>query len=171
MPTGASASTSNWCTCFAPIFQNIAIQLLPALNFNSDEWHTDETVVKIQGRKYCLWLIWGSKTRFLPSFHIDHRRDSPQAFTILEVVKDSGSLRTIVSDRYFACQMPVKALHRVQYIRVEIFHADITNNLISMFIFFYNFVRLHSTLNNLTPAQCAGSNLSKKRKRELLLVA
>ena len=171
MATGASASTSNWCTCFAPIFQNIAIQLLPALNFNSDEWHTDETVVKIQGRKYCLWLIWGSKTRFLPSFHIDHLRDSPQAFTILEVVKDSGSLRTIVSDRYFACQMPVKALHRVQYIRVEIFHADITNNLISMFIFFYNFVRLHSTLNNLTPAQCAGINLSKKRKRELLLVA
>nr|WP_242967743.1 hypothetical protein [Anaerotruncus colihominis] len=125
----------------------------------------------MQGRKYCLWLIWGSKTRFLPSFHIDHLRDSPQAFTILEVVKDSGSLRTIVSDRYFACQMPVKALHRVQYIRVEIFHADITNNLISMFIFFYNFVRLHSTLNNLTPAQCAGINLSKKRKRELLLVA
>ncbi len=28
---------SNWCTKFAPIFQNIAIQLIPALNFNSDE--------------------------------------------------------------------------------------------------------------------------------------
>ena len=45
------------------------------------------------------------------------------------------------------------------------------NNLISMFIFFYNFVRPHSALNHLTPAQCAGLNLSKKRKRELLLVA
>ena len=40
---------SNWCTRFAPMFQNIAIQLIPALNFNSDEWHADETVVKIQG--------------------------------------------------------------------------------------------------------------------------
>ncbi|WP_297709490.1 integrase core domain-containing protein, partial [Dysosmobacter sp.] len=29
------------------------------------------------------------------------------------------------------------------------------NNLISMFNFFYNFVRPHSALNNLTPAQCA----------------
>ena len=28
---------SNWCTRFAPMFQNIAIQLIPALNFNSDE--------------------------------------------------------------------------------------------------------------------------------------
>ena len=42
--------------------------------------------------------------------------------------------------------------------------------LISMLIFFYNFVRLHSTLNNLTPAQCAGLNLSKKRKWELVFI-
>ena len=48
---------SNWCTRFAPTFQNITIQLIPALNFNSDEWHADETVVKIQGEKYYLWLI------------------------------------------------------------------------------------------------------------------
>ena len=52
---------SNWCTHFAPMFQNIAIQLIPALNFNSDEWHADETVVKIQGVKYYLWLILDSE--------------------------------------------------------------------------------------------------------------
>ena len=93
-----------------------------------------------------------------------------------------------MSDRYFAYQMPVKTLHGVKHIRVESFHDDITNNLIecfnkqfkawyktkqgfssfasannliSMFIFFYNFVRPHSALNDLTPAQCAGLNLSK----------
>lgn len=106
--------------------------------------------------------------------------------------------QAIVSDRYFAYQMPVKTLHGVKHIRVESFHDDITNNLIecfnkqfkawyktkqgfssfasannliSMFLFFYNFVRPHSALNGLTPAQCAGLKLSKKRKRELLLVA
>ena len=108
-----------------------------------------------------------------------------------------GTPRTIVSDRYFAYQMPVKTLHGGQHIRVESFHDDITNNLIecfnkqfkawyktkqsfssfasannliSMFIFFYNFVRPHSALNGITPAQCAGLHLSKKRKRVLLLV-
>ena len=113
-------------------------------------------------------------------------------------MKPLGSPGAIVSDRYFAYQMPVKALRGVQHIRVESFHDDITNNLIecfnkqfkawyktkqgfssfasannliSMFIFFYNFVRPHSALNDLTPAQCAGLHLSKKRKRELLLVA
>ncbi|MDD4366662.1 MAG: integrase core domain-containing protein, partial [Eubacteriales bacterium] len=45
------------------------------------------------------------------------------------------------------------------------------NNMISMFVFFFNFVRPHSSLNNLTPAQVAGLNLSKKEKRKYLLVA
>ena len=153
------------------MFQNIAIQLIPALNFNSDEWHADETVVKIQDEKYYLCLILDSETRFVLGFHLDRHRDSPQAFTILEAVKPMGTPQAIVSDRYFAYQMPVKTLHGVQHIRVKSFHDDITNNLISMFIFFYNFVRPHSALNNLTPAQCAGLRLSKKRKREFLLVA
>lgn len=194
---GSHTTISNWCTRLAPMFQSIALQLIPALNFNSDEWHTDETVVKIQGEKYYLWLILDSETRFVLGFHLDRYKDSPQAFTILEAVKDLGSPRTIVSDRYFAYQMPVKTPHGVEHIRMESFHDDITNNLIeclnkqfkawyktkqgfssffsannliSMFIFFYNFVRPHSALNNLTPAQCAGFKLSQKRKRELLLV-
>ena len=101
---------SNWCTNFAPMFQNMAIQLIPALNFNSDEWHADETVVKILGEKYYLWLILDSETRFVLGFHLDRHRDSPQAFTILEAVKPLGSPGAIVSDRYFAYRMPVKTL-------------------------------------------------------------
>ena len=30
---------SNWCTASPQCSKNIAIQLIPALNFNSDEWH------------------------------------------------------------------------------------------------------------------------------------
>lgn len=189
---------SNWCTRFAPLFHNIALQLIPMLDFNSDEWHADETVVKIQGQKYYLWLILDSETRFLLGFHLSPHRDSPQAFSILEAVKPLGKPKAIVTDRYNAYRVPVKALHGVEHIRVESFHDDITNNLIecfnkqfkawykskpgfasfasannliSMFLFFYNFVRPHSALNGLTPAQCAGLKLSKKRKRELFLVA
>ena len=190
-------TVSNWCTRFAPLFQNIAIGLIPALNFNSDEWHADETVVKIQGVKHYLWLIVDAETRFVLGFHLSPHRDSPQAFTLLDSVKHLGKPQAIVTDRYSAYKVPVKAFGDVQHIRVQSFGDDITNNLIecfnkqfkawyktkqgfssftsannliSMFVFFHNFARPHSALNGLTPAQCAGLELSIKRKRELLLV-
>jgi hypothetical protein len=45
------------------------------------------------------------------------------------------------------------------------------NNLISVFVFFFKFVRPHSALNGLAPAQVAGLNLSKHQKLEYTLVA
>ena len=165
---------SNWCIRFAPMFQNIAIQLIPALNINFDEWHADETIVKIQGKKYDLWLILDSETRFVLGFHLDRHRDSPQAFTILEAVKDPGSPRAIVifnndiTNNLMECfNKQFKAWCKTKQ---GFSSFSPTSNLISMFIFFYNFVHPHSALNGLTPAQCAGLQLSKKRKRELLLV-
>ena len=99
----------------------------------------------------------------------------------------------IVSDRYSAYKIPTKAIFaNAKHIRVQSFKDDISNNLIecfnkqfkawyktkqgfssfesannliSVFVFFFNFVRPHSTLNGLTPAQVAGLNLSKRRKR------
>ena len=87
--------------------------------------------------------------------------------------------------------MPVKSLFDgVKHIRVESFKDDISNNLIecfnkqfkawyktkqgfssyasannliSMFVFFFNFIRPHSALNGLTPAQVAGLKLSKNK--------
>ena len=52
---------SNWCTKFAPMFQNIALQLIPALNFNSDEWRADETVVKIRGENITSGSSWTAR--------------------------------------------------------------------------------------------------------------
>ncbi len=48
---------------------------------------------------------------------------------------------------------------------------DSANNLISMFVFFYNFVRPHSSLDGLTPAQVAGLKLTKKQKKKYFLIA
>lgn len=38
---------------------------IPTINFNPDEWHADETVAKIGGKKYYLWLILDSETLFV----------------------------------------------------------------------------------------------------------
>ena len=188
---------SNWCRTFAPLFHNIALELIPALDFSSDEWHADETVVKISGVKHYIWFIIDSETRFVLGFHLSPHRDSPQAFSLLNSVKHLGKPKSIVSDRYVAYVQPIKSVLNVPHIKVASFKDDISNNLIeafnkqfkswykskqgfnsfqsannliSMFVFFYNFVRPHSALNNFTPAEVAGLNLSKRQKRKYYLV-
>ena len=63
---------------------------MPAMNFNSDEWHADETVVKIAGKKHYIWFIIDSETRFVLGFHLSPHRDSPQAFSLFDDVKKYG---------------------------------------------------------------------------------
>jgi transposase-like protein len=189
---------ANWCTRFAPLFDSMRLKLLPALDLNSDEWHTDETVVKIAGVKHYIWFVVDSETRFIIAFLLSPHRDSPQAFSVLNEAAGLGKPGAIVSDRYAPYKVPVKSIFGVKHIRVESFKDDISNNLIesfhkqfkawyktkqgfssfqtannliSTFVFFFNFVRPHSALNNLTPAQVAGLNLTKHQKREFLLVA
>lgn len=190
---------SNWCHNFAPLFDNMRLQLLPMLDLSSDEWHMDETVVKIAGKKHYLWLIVDSETRFVIGFHLSPRRDNPQAFSLLTQAAAHGTPNALVSDRYSAYKVPAKSVFSdAKHIRVQSFKDDISNNLIecfnkqfkawyktkqgfsslhsannliSMFIFFFNFVRPHSALNGLTPAQVAGLKLTKKQKRKYLLVA
>ena len=192
-------TVSNWCTNFAPLFDNMRLELLPCLDLNSDEWHADETVVKINGVKHYLWFVVDAETRFVIAFHLSPHRDSPQAFSLLNEAGMRGKPKAIVSDRYAAYKIPVKSVFKdVRHIQVESFKDDISNNLIecfnkqfkawyktkqgfcsfssannliSMFVFFFNFVRPHSALAALTPAQVAGLKLSKKQKREYLLVA
>jgi len=96
---------SNWCTRFAPLFQNIALELIPFLDFNSDEWHADETVVKVNGQKHYLWFIIDSETRFVLGFHLSPYRSSPQAFSLL------GQIRSLPGK---TCRYRLRPLQRLQ---------------------------------------------------------
>jgi transposase-like protein len=105
------------------------------MNFDSDEWHADETVVKISGKKYYIWFIIDSETRFVLGFHLLPYRDSKQSFTIFNSVKDLGTVNSIVSNRYSTYNVPIKSVlgEKVNHIRVESFRDDISNNLIKSF--------------------------------------
>ena len=157
------------------------------------------TALKIAGVKHYIWFIIDSETRFVIGFHLSPHRDSPQAVSLFSEAVKLGKPSAVVSDRYSAYKVPVKSVFDgAKHIRVQSFEDDISNNLIecfnnqfkawyktkqgfssfesannliSLFVFFFNFVRPHSALNGLTPAQVAGLNLSKQRKREFLLVA
>jgi len=189
---------SDWCRKFAPLFSNISLSLMPLMNFDSDEWHVDETVVKINGKKHYLWFIIDAETRFVLGFHLTPHRNSKQAFTLFNAVKPLGSPMSIVSDRYAAYKVPTRSIFDVKHIRVESFKDDVSNNLIeafhkqfkawyktkqgfnsfesannliAMFVFFFNFIRPHSALDGLTPAIVAGCEYSIKQQNTLLLIA
>ena len=81
---------SDWCKKFAPIFHTKMITLMPALDFNSNEWHADETVVKIKGIKHYILFIIDGETRFVLGFHLSPHRDSLQSFSLFESVKRLG---------------------------------------------------------------------------------
>jgi transposase-like protein len=104
----------------------------------------------------------------------------------------------VISDRYYAYQQPASLFFPdAEHIRVDDFSDLINNNvieafngqfkawykpkrgfnsfasanrLIATYIFFYNFVRPHSSLNGLTPAQVAGVKYSELERLFWLLV-
>ena len=178
-------SVAKWCVKFAPLFHSLSLSFLPLMDFNSDEWHADETVVKIKGKKYYLWFVIDAETRFILGFYLSDR-SSLSANAVMNKVKPLGAPNSIVTDKLPAYEVAVKThFPKAKHIQVEDFTDDISNNviesfnktfkawyntkygfdtylnanaLIAVFIYFYNFLRPHSSLNNLTPAQVAGLN-------------
>ena len=113
-------TVSNWCVKFAPMFDDMRIQRVSLLDLNSDEWHADETVVKIAGVKHYIWFIIDSETSFVIGFHLSPHRDSPQAVSLFSEVVQLGKPSAIVSDRYSAYKVPVKSIFDgAKHIRVQ----------------------------------------------------
>ena len=61
-------------------------------------------------KKYYIWFIIDSETRFVLGFHLSPHRDSPQAFSLFDSVKQHGKPNAIVTDRYSAYKLPTNSL-------------------------------------------------------------
>jgi len=118
---------ASWAKKFAPLFQNIASKFENSINLNSDEWHADETVVKINGKKYYIWFVIDSETRFVISFHLSPYRSSPQPFKLFANARKHGTPECIVTDRYWSYNVAVKAVFpNPKHIKVQSFKDDLT---------------------------------------------
>ena len=151
-----------------------------------------ETVVKIDGQKYYLWICIDSASRLITSWNLSSSRCSDAAFSLFKQAKKFGSPNAIVTNPQPSY---IEAINTTfcdtKPIRVESFCDDISNNLIesfnktfkswykkikgfksfesansliSNFIFYYNFIKSHSSLSNLTPAEVCGINYSHRDK-------
>ena len=150
----------------------------------SDDWHADETVVFINGEKYYLWLAIDSETRFILAFHLTKSRSSDSAYTLINEAKTYGEPTNFITDRLPSYnEAAAIVLTNTKHVPVAPMSSDTNNNLIEsfnktfkawykakkgfnsfekannlifLFIFHYNFIRPHGSLNNYTPAEVAG---------------
>lgn len=66
----SNISIYNWIKGFGSIFKEISKKYLPKNLSDSDEWHVDETVIKIQAQRYYIWAIIDSETRFAIDWYL-----------------------------------------------------------------------------------------------------
>lgn len=189
----------SWTRIFAPWFRFLSDQFLPLLDFQSDEWHVDETYIKIKGVTHYLWLILDSETRTILHFVLSDNRGASSAFELLYWASQNirASPLTIVSDHWDAYNEAIVQLypHSTHY-KYESFQDCCSNNviesfnktfkawyktkkgfktyqsalqLITTFIFHYNFLHQHSSMNYLSPAQVAGATVSQMDQAHWLL--
>ena len=190
---------ASWVHKFAPFFKQKADSFKSQLNLQSDDWHADETVVFINGQKYYLWLAIDSETRFMLAFHLTKSRSEDSAFTLINEAKKLGEPSNFITDRLPSYNQAVaKVLPNTKHIPVAPMSSDTNNNLIesfnktfkawykalkgfnsfekannliSVFIFHYNFIRSHGSLNNHTPAEVASFISDSKSKHSWFVAA
>lgn len=189
--TVSHVSIHYWTKLFAPYFRKLSFSFIPKLDLASCEWHADETYIKINNVRYYLWLLLDSETRFIISFHLSSSRDSSQAFILFSkaINLTSNYPDIVVTDKLDSYNFPISYLlpHTKHYTyqgftdplnnnRIESFNKTFKSwyktkkcfknfnsafDLIETFIFNYNFLREHSSLNNLQPAIVAGAKYSQ----------
>ena len=174
--------------------------MLSNADFNSDEWHADETVVKISGVKHFLWILLDSETRCVITYFLSPYRSSSSAARLFQqaLLTTESVPKTIVTDRLDSYNVPIAVCYpTVKHYPYKGFKDFLNNNfiesfnktfkawyktkksfknfrsaelLITAFIFHYNFLHTHSSLNNLSPANVAGIIYSDKSAENWFLI-
>ena len=125
----------KWIKNLGILFKEISENYMPKNLNSSDEWHVDETVIKISGKRYYIWTLIDSETRFVINWFLTSSRQAASAFHLFAKAKDNfGSPLNIVSDRLPSYTIPTKVVfNESKHIKVQSWYDDITNNLIESF--------------------------------------
>lgn len=65
---------------FGTLFKEISEKYMPKNLNSSDEWHVDETIIKISGKRYYIWTLIDSETRFVLDWFLTPSRQAASSF-------------------------------------------------------------------------------------------
>ena len=124
----------QWCIKFAALFNQHVEGV--KLEF-SKTWHIDETVIKISGKKYWIFAVLDSKTRFVISWHLSKTRSPDAAIRVVKIaIKKAGfKPNRLVSDRHGNYQLISKLKPKLakKSVLVDKFSNKLSNNRIERF--------------------------------------
>lgn len=124
----------QWCIKFAALFNQHVEDV--KLHF-SKTWHIDETVIKISGKKYWIFVVLDSRTRFVISWYLSKTRSTDAAIRAIKLaIKKAGfKPNRLISDRHGNYQEISKLKPKLakKFVLVEKFSNKLSNNRIERF--------------------------------------
>ena len=96
------------------------------------EWVADELMLYIRGKKFWLWNVMDSETRYILTSHLSPRRDAAAARAVLRkaVLAAEKPPETIVTDKLGSYTSAIKeVLPQTRHMQSEGMTADLNNNL------------------------------------------
>lgn len=170
----------SWVRRYTEVAQKATKDLKPKVG---DTWIADETVIKISGKNYWLWDIIDPNTRFLLATYLSSNRGTIQARKLMELASErAGKVPSvIVTDKLasyidgielafgsetkhiqatpFSDTQLIERWHGTLKERTKVVWGlkkpDTAKDFLEGFLFFYNFLRPHESLNDKTPAEIA----------------
>ncbi len=163
----------------------------------SERWNADETIVKVKGKHLRIWALLDEKTRFLIATHVSQKRDSDEAKKLiklglskcknkpLEMITDgldsySVAIREEITGPLIHLQGPlsqgynnkIERFNRTLKSRTTpmdtFYNIDTASDFLKGYHIYYNYIRKHKTLNNVSPAQ--KMNLTQKNQSWMSLI-
>ncbi len=197
--TVSHVSIYNWIIHFSPVFESLSNYLLSKANLTSDDWHADETFIKLNGKDIYLWVLLDSETRVVISHTLSDKRDSASCMKLFKAsrqITDSKPLNIFTDalpayieavNLYYKGIVHVICKDKIPKSRnniIEAFNSIFKNwyrtkrgfksfrsagKLIKIFMFHYNFIKEHSGISYMTPAEVAGIKYKKTDKKNWFL--
>lgn len=129
----------NWITRFAYYFSLIYTNNLKSINIPKiSTWAIDETVIKINGIKYHLFLILDLHTSFVIAWYLSPTKDLQSTLKVIKLALNftKHPPDTIISDhaQQFTTAIQILFNHKVNHFTVSLFqHSNYSNNKIERF--------------------------------------
>ncbi|MFZ3077303.1 MAG: DDE-type integrase/transposase/recombinase [Candidatus Aenigmatarchaeota archaeon] len=161
---------------------------------SSEEWNADETVLYFKRNPYWMWNVLDKKTKFLVAFQLAKYRTIEECDVFKNARKATENIPKLITTDSFmgypkmisesfpeSSHKRIKGIQQKKYSNtIERFHSNVkerykvmrgfgsengANLILNGWKTYYNFVRPHMGIGNITPAQAAGINLNLGRNK------